>query len=60
MFTGIIEEQGRVARLDKDVLRIEAELVLVDATLGASIAVNGCCLTLVRSGPGWWEAEVST
>lgn len=60
MFTGIIEEQGRVARLDKDVLRIEAEMVLVDATLGASIAVNGCCLTLVRSGPGWWEAEVST
>ena len=60
MFTGIVEEQGRVARIDADFLRIEAEVVLRDATLGASIAVNGCCLTLVRSGPGWWEAEVTT
>lgn len=59
MFTGIVEEQGRVASRHDDVLRIEAETVLADATLGASIAVNGCCLTLVRSGPGWWEAEVS-
>ncbi len=59
MFTGIVEEQGRVARVDEEVLRIEAHTVLQDASLGASIAVNGCCLTLVRSGPGWWEAEVS-
>lgn len=59
MFTGIVEEQGRVAQADATVLRIEAETVLEDAKVGASIAVNGCCLTLVRSGPGWWEAEVS-
>lgn len=59
MFTGIVEEQGRVVHVDTEVLRIEADLVLGDASLGASIAVNGCCLTLVRSGPGWWEAEVS-
>lgn len=59
MFTGIVEEQGRVARVDEEVLRIEAHTVLQDASLGASIAVNGCCLTLVRSGPGWWEAEMS-
>ncbi len=60
MFTGIVEEQGRVVSLTDDVLRIEAGTVLADATLGASIAVNGCCLTLVRSGPDWWEAQVST
>ena len=59
MFTGIVEEQGRVAHVDSEVLRIEADMVLGDASLGASIAVNGCCLTLVRSGPGWWEAEMS-
>ena len=27
--------------------------------LGDSIAVNGCCLTLVDQGEGWWEADVS-
>ena len=59
MFTGIVEEQGRVAHVDTEVLRIEADMVLGDASLGASIAVNGCCLTLVRSGPRWWEAEMS-
>lgn len=59
MFTGIIEEQGTVERVDNGVLRIQAEVVLTDAVLGASIAVNGCCLTLVRSGLDWWEAEVS-
>lgn len=59
MFTGIVEEQGRVISLDHDVLRIEAQLVLTDSIVGASIAVNGCCLTLVRSGSNWWEADVS-
>jgi len=59
MFTGIVEEQGRVVHLEAGVLRIEAHIVLADATIGASIAVNGCCLTVVRAQPGWWEAELS-
>ncbi len=60
MFTGIVEELGRVVHLDRGVLRIEAETVLADVTIGASIAVNGCCLTVVRTQPGWWEAELSS
>ena len=59
MFTGIVEELGRVASLDGGRLRIEAAVVLEDSKIGDSIAVNGCCLTLVDSGPGWWEADVS-
>lgn len=39
-------------------LEIEAVAVLDDATLGASIAVNGCCLTAVELGEGWWAADV--
>jgi riboflavin synthase len=31
--------------------------VLDDAELGASIAVNGCCLTVVELGDGWWAAD---
>jgi riboflavin synthase len=59
MFTGIVEELGRVERFDGGRLRLRADTVLADAVLGASIAVNGCCLTLVDRGDGWWEADVS-
>ncbi|MDP2292082.1 MAG: riboflavin synthase [Actinomycetota bacterium] len=59
MFTGIVEEMGTVEAFDGTRLRIAASLVLDDVALGDSIAVNGCCLTLVEQGPGWWEAEVS-
>jgi riboflavin synthase len=33
--------------------------VLDDVTIGASIAVNGCCLTVVEVGEGWWATDVS-
>ena len=33
--------------------------MLEDAKLGDSTAVNGCCLTVVDLGDGWWEADVS-
>lgn len=59
MFTGIVEELGRVERFDHGRLRIAASAVLDDARLGDSIAVNGCCLTVVAREPGWWEADVS-
>ncbi len=59
MFTGIVEEKGSVLARDGARLRIAARDVLVDSGLGASIAVNGCCLTLVAAGEGWWEADVS-
>ena len=59
MFTGIVEELGSVASFDGTRLRINAATVLDDVHLGDSIAVNGCCLTLVAQGPGWWEADVS-
>ncbi len=59
MFTGIIEELGRIEALEGSRLRIAATTVLAGSDTGASIAVNGCCLTLVDQGPGWWEADVS-
>jgi riboflavin synthase len=40
-------------------LVIGATTVLDDATVGASIAVNGCCLTVVELGDGWWATDVS-
>ena len=59
MFTGIVEEMGSVATFEGTRLRIAARVVLDDVHLGDSIAVNGCCLTLVEQGDGWWEADVS-
>ncbi len=62
MFTGIVEELGEIVSFDDGVLRISASAVLDDAELGASIAVNGCCLTVTafEAGTrGWWEADVS-
>ncbi|GAB77667.1 riboflavin synthase alpha chain [Austwickia chelonae] len=50
MFTGIVEEIGRVTamehRTDSVVLRIRGPLVTTDAVRGASVAVNGVCLTV--------------
>jgi riboflavin synthase len=61
MFTGIVEELGHVRavtpRADGARIEIEAHKVLDDAEIGASIAVNGCCLTVVASGEDWWQAD---
>ncbi len=51
MFTGIVEEAGRVERIEPSAKSIELT-VRAKATgkglkLGASLAVNGCCLTVV-------------
>ncbi len=62
MFTGIIEELGTVSAVEHqgDAIRltIEAGLVLSDAQLGDSIAVNGCCLTVVSHDGVQWTADV--
>lgn len=59
MFTGIVEERGAVASRQGAKLRISATTVLEGSDIGASIAVNGCCLTVVDKGSDWWEADVS-
>ncbi len=52
MFTGIVEETGRVVAFSKGRnawrLQLTAGAALVGASLGDSIAVNGCCLTVVE------------
>ncbi len=61
MFTGIIEELGSVRAIDRREggarLEIAATKVLADARAGDSIAVSGCCLTVVDRGDGWWAAD---
>ena len=52
MFTGLVEEVGRVVERDGARLVVSADRVLEDSDLGASVAVNGACLTVVERGPG--------
>ncbi|MBN9493981.1 riboflavin synthase [bacterium] len=48
MFTGIIEEVGAVTEAGEGTLRIRAPLILEDAKLGDSIAINGVDLTVAE------------
>ena len=61
MFTGIVEELGRVQAVDRsgDVTRVvfAAPVVAAAAHIGDSISVDGCCLTVVECGGGWWAAQ---
>ena len=60
MFTGIVEELGKVGSRKGSRLRINSITVLEGSDLGASIAVNGCCLTVVATdGSSYWDADVS-
>jgi riboflavin synthase len=61
MFTGLIEEIGRIARLESrtDARRfwIAADRALEGTARGDSIAVNGCCLTVLAIEGGRFAAE---
>jgi riboflavin synthase len=63
MFTGIIEELGRVAAFDtKETgarLTVEYSTILHDAEIGASIAVNGACVTAVEFGTQMFSADLA-
>lgn len=63
MFTGIIEETGRVESVrrerDSAQLWIRAEKILEETKEGDSIAVNGVCLTVTEIQRGLFSADVS-
>lgn len=62
MFTGIIEEVGRIRAIERQAvsarLTIAASKVLSDVHLGDSIAVNGVCLTVTSFGRDYFCADV--
>ncbi len=59
MFTVIVEELGTVLSLESGRMTVGASRVLDGVALGDSIAVNGCCLTVVAHDEGSWEADLS-
>lgn len=62
MFTGIIEETGRVLSFIQEKtawrLKIAADRTLQNVALGDSIAINGCCLTVVAFDAAQFEFDV--
>ena len=62
MFTGIVEETGTVISFEEQKrawrLVLAANLIISDLQVGDSVAVNGCCLTVVRSEGGRVEFEL--
>ncbi len=63
MFTGIVEGTGTVRtaarRGDVTSVRIEVGGLFQGLALGGSVAVNGCCLTAVRSGPRGFDVDLT-
>lgn len=63
MFTGIVEELGTVLALEgKDtgaLMTVGCSSVLADASIGASIAVNGACLTAVEIASHKFSASLA-
>jgi riboflavin synthase len=65
MFTGIIEHLGRLERLEareegaRLVVRLDPATALGPLSVGASIAVNGCCVTIVACDDAAFQADLS-
>ena len=58
MFTGIVEEVGRVVLAQPHLLVVGARTVLNGMTLGASMSVNGVCLTISQLDSASFSADV--
>ncbi len=62
MFTGIITDIGKIEALEQkgDLrARIGCSYDTGGIEIGASIASDGVCLTVVALGPGWYDVDVS-
>lgn len=59
MFTGIVEETGFIKSFDGHKLIVECSKVLENTQIGDSIAIDGCCQTVVEMSLNTFSADVS-
>lgn len=62
MFTGIITDIGRVRAVERQGdtrFTIDTAFAMETVPIGASIACNGVCLTVVEKGEGWFAVQAS-
>lgn len=60
MFTGIVEETGFIKSFDGKKLVVECSKVLEGTQIGDSIAIDGCCQTVVSICTNTFQADVSS
>lgn len=60
MFTGIVEEIGLIKSFDGNKLVVECSKVLENTLIGDSIAIDGCCQTVVSMTSNTFTANVSS
>lgn len=62
MFTGIVEEMGKIVRVEKGAkssrLTVSGDKIFSDLKLGDSVATNGVCLTVTSFSKGIFTADV--
>lgn len=62
MFTGLVSDLGQLRESTGDEdrrFRIATSYPLDEVAIGASIACNGCCLSVVEKGADWFSVDVS-
>ncbi|MDX2143913.1 MAG: riboflavin synthase [Rhodospirillaceae bacterium] len=66
MFTGIVTDLGTVTEVTQPVtgaadrrFRVTTRFAMAEMAMGASIACNGCCLTVMDKGADWFAADAS-
>lgn len=63
MFTGLIQETGEVAALERSGsqtrITVSAQVIATELKTGDSVAVNGVCLTAVETGEGKFSADLA-
>lgn len=59
MFTGIVEEIGKIKSFNGEKLVVECKKVLENTQLGDSIAIDGCCQTVVDLASNTFSTDVS-
>ena len=62
MFTGIVTDIGKIIELEKrgDLrARVETNYDMSTVAIGASIACDGICLTVIKTGSNWFDVEIS-
>ncbi len=66
MFTGLVEGLGTVSRIEKSgpgmdvTIQPAAEIRREEAIIGESVAINGCCLTVIRIEEAGWVFQAGT
>ncbi|MQG19196.1 MAG: riboflavin synthase [SAR202 cluster bacterium] len=59
MFTGIVQETGKITKIEEDTYTVTTDLNLQNLEIGGSIALNGACLTIISIETNAFSIQVT-